>query len=77
MKDWRSQTHVQWECKDHMVIVPEYRRKVMYGKLRHQTGEIFRQLCRQKGVELVQGHAMAGAGFSLIRVDNWAVVVLS
>jgi len=54
MKDWQSQAHVKWECKYPVVIVPKYRRKVMYGKLRHQMGEIFRQLCRQKGIELLQ-----------------------
>jgi REP element-mobilizing transposase RayT len=58
MKDWQNQAHVKWECKYHVVIVPKYRRKVLYGKLRHQVGEILRQLCRQKGIELLQGHTM-------------------
>jgi putative transposase len=58
MKDWQSQAHVKWECKYHVVIVPKYRKKVMYGKLRHQIGEVFRQLCRQKEIELLEGHAM-------------------
>ena len=58
MKDWRSQAHVRWECLYHVVIVPKYRRKVMYGKLRRKIGEILRQLCRQKDVELLEGHAM-------------------
>jgi len=34
MKDWRSQAHVKWECKYHVVILPKYRRKVLYGRLR-------------------------------------------
>jgi putative transposase len=58
MKDWQSQAHVKWECKYHVVIVPKYRKKVMYGKLRHQIGEVLRQLCRQKEIELLEGHAM-------------------
>ena len=58
MKDWQSQAHVKWACKYHVVIVPKYRRKVMYGKLRRKIGEILRQLCRQKDVELLEGHAM-------------------
>ncbi len=68
MKDWQSQAHVKWECKYHVVIVPKYRRKVMYGKLRHQIGEIFRQLCRQKGIELLQGHALANHVHMLLSV---------
>jgi len=57
MKDWRSQAHVKWECKYHVVIVPKYRRKVLYGKLRSSIGRVMRELCRQKGVELVEGNA--------------------
>ena len=46
-----------WDCKYHVVIVPKYRRKVFYGKQRKRIGEILRELCRQKGVELVEGNA--------------------
>ena len=58
MKDWTSQAHVKWECKYHVVILPKYRRKVLYGKVRRRIGEILRDLCRQKGVSLVEGKAM-------------------
>jgi len=57
MKDWRSQAHVRWECKYHVVILPKYRRKVLYGKLRRSIGQILRELSQQKGVELVEGNA--------------------
>jgi putative transposase len=49
---------VKWECKYHVVILPKYRRKVLYGKIRRRIGEILRDLCRQKGVDLVEGKAM-------------------
>ena len=58
MKDWRSLAHVKWYCRYHIVIVPKYRKKVLYGKLRGRIGEIVRQLCRQRGVELVEGSAV-------------------
>ena len=58
MKDWQSQAHVKWECKYHVVIVPKYRRKTLYGRLRRQIGGIFQQLCRQRQIELVEGKAM-------------------
>ena len=57
MKDWQNLAHVRWECKYHVVIVPKYRRKVLYGRIRRSVGQILRQLCRQKGVELLEGHA--------------------
>ena len=59
MHQWESLSHVRWECKYHVVIIPKYRRKVLYGKLRRQVGAILRELCRQKGVELLEGHLMA------------------
>jgi putative transposase len=49
---------VKWECKYHIVIVPKYRKKAMYGKLRRQIGPILKELCRQKGVEVLDGHVM-------------------
>ena len=58
MHDWNSLSHVRWECKYHVVIIPKYRRKVIYGKLRDKIGPILRDLCKQKGVELLEGHAL-------------------
>ena len=58
MKDWRSQSHVKWDCKYHVVIVPKYRRRSFYGSLRSEIGKILRDLCRQKEIELVKGDAL-------------------
>ena len=58
MKDWRSQAHVKWDCKYHVVILPKYRRRKFFGNARREVGEILRDLCRQKGVELLEGNAM-------------------
>ena len=60
MHDWQSQSHVRWDCKYHVVIVPKYRKKLLFGRLRHQIGPILRELCRQKSIELLEGHVMAG-----------------
>ena len=59
MKDWQSQSHVKWECKYHVVILPKYRRKTLYGKMRRDIGKIIRQLCLQKAIGLVEGKAMS------------------
>jgi putative transposase len=58
MKDYRSEAHVKWEFKYHVVIIPKYRRKVLYGRVRKQVGEIIRELCRQRGIELLEGKVM-------------------
>jgi REP-associated tyrosine transposase len=58
MHEWESLSHVRWECKYHVVIIPKFRQKVLYGKLRARVGRILRELCDQRGVELVEGKAM-------------------
>jgi putative transposase len=59
MHDWQSLSDVRWECKYHVVIIPKYRRKVFYGRLRRRIGPILRELCRQQGIELMETHAMS------------------
>ena len=56
MHEWRSLSHVRWECKYHVVFTPKYRRKIFYGRTRQRIGAIFRDLCRQKGIELLEGN---------------------
>ena len=58
MKDWRSQAHVSWKCKYHVVIVPKYSQRRLFGSCREKVGEFLRQLCRQKEIELLEGHVM-------------------
>ena len=58
MHDWESLSHVRWECKYHVVIVPKYRHKVFYGKMRKGIGQILGDLCRQRGIGLLEGHCM-------------------
>jgi len=59
MHDWQSLSHVRWDGKYHVVIVPKYRKKVIYGKLKRQVEPILRRLCEQRGITLVEGHAMS------------------
>ena len=56
--DESSLSHTRWKCQYHIVLVPKYRRKVVYGKLRKDIGAILRRLCEYKHVEIIEGHAM-------------------
>ncbi len=58
MREWKTQAHVKHYCRYHIVFVPKYRRKSIYGTLRRDVGKILRDLCRQTGVELIEGYAM-------------------
>jgi putative transposase len=58
MHEWQSLSHVRWECKYHIVIIPKYRKRELYGKLRKGVGDVIRDLCRQRGIEMLEGHLM-------------------
>ena len=51
--------HTKWECKYHVVFIPKYRRKVMYGSIRKERGPIMRELAQQKESEVEEGDLMA------------------
>ena len=68
MNDDSSLSHTRWNCKCHIVFVPKYRRKVIYGKLRKDIGTIIRQLCAYKDVEIIEGHAMPDHIHILVKI---------
>ena len=53
----KSTAHSKYRCQYHIVFVPKYRRKEVYGQLRRDIGEILRRLCEQKGVEIIEAEA--------------------
>lgn len=54
----KSLAHTRWKCKYHIIFTPKYRRKVIYGKLRVNIGQISRKLCEMKDVEIIEAYAM-------------------
>lgn len=58
MKNEIKQTaHSSYSCEYHIVFAPKYRRQVIYGQLKKDTGEIFRKLCNEKKVEIIEAEA--------------------
>ena len=53
-----SLAHTKWICKYHIVFTPKYRRKVIYNQLRKDIREIIKDLCKWKGVEIIEGNIM-------------------
>ena len=53
--DNKSLSHSKYNCTYHIVFIPKYERRVMYGKLRNDVKEILKKLCKMKGVELSVG----------------------
>ena len=66
--DDSSLSHTRWNCKYHVVFIPKYRRKEIYGKIRADIGRIIRQLCEYKGVEIVEAHACSDHIHMLVKI---------
>ena len=49
-----SLAHSKWRCHYHIVFAPKYRRQEIYGKIKGDIGKIIRQLCDQKGIEIIE-----------------------
>ena len=58
MIDYEKLSHSKWECKYHIVFIPKYRRKVLYGELRKHLGVLFRELAERKESKIEEGHLM-------------------
>ena len=57
--DSSSLSHTRWKCQYHIVFIPKYRRKVMYGNIKADVREVLKKLCEFKKVEIVEGAVCA------------------
>ena len=58
MRDYKSLAHTHYDCKYHIVFIPKYRKKVIYGKIREYLGEIFHELASHRESKIEEGHLM-------------------
>ncbi len=65
---YESLSHSQWDCKYHLVFVPKYRKKILYGKIRKFLGPKFHELAGQKGCKILEGHMVQDHVHMLIQI---------
>ena len=53
-KDINSLEHTTWRCQYHIVFAPKFRRQAIYREIKVDIGKILRQLCQQKGIEIIE-----------------------
>ena len=58
MQTYESLKHTTWDCKYHVVFIPECRRKVLYQGIRQELGVVFRSLAEQWECKVEEGHLM-------------------
>ena len=51
----KSLAHTRYMCKYHIVFIPKFRRKIIYNKLRGDIQQYIKELCKWKGVEIIEG----------------------
>lgn len=68
MKSYDKLNHTKWECKYHLVFIPEFRKKLIYGKLKEQLGPVLRELVSRSGAQLEEGYLMTDHVHMLISV---------
>ncbi len=68
MNGTHSLSHTKWNCKYHVVFAPKYRRKVFYGDKRLEIGQILRQLCNWKGVNIINAEVCPDHVHMLIEI---------
>lgn len=56
MENEQSLTHTKWDCKYHIVWIPKYRKKKLYGEIRKFSGTLFKELAAQRGCLIIEGH---------------------
>jgi putative transposase len=60
--------HATWECKYHVVFIPKYRKKVIFGTVKKRLGEVFHDLARRRESKIEEGHLMADHVHMLISI---------
>jgi putative transposase len=55
MNNTQSLAHTRWDCKYHVVWIPNYRRKKLFGEIRRELGPMLRELAQRKESEIVEG----------------------
>ncbi|MDD3120397.1 MAG: IS200/IS605 family transposase [Candidatus Gracilibacteria bacterium] len=51
-----AQSHVQWNCTYHIVVVPKYRKSVLFQGIRKEIGFLFKELSKRLDFEIIKGN---------------------
>ena len=51
----KSLSHTKYNCMYHIVFIPKYRRKSMYGQVKKDVVEVIKKICQMEGIEILEG----------------------
>lgn len=67
-QDYNHLNHSTWGCKYHIVFIPKYRKKAIFGVVKKRLGEVFRDLAKRRESRIEEGHLMADHVHMLISI---------
>jgi putative transposase len=65
---YQSLSHSTWDCTYHIVFIPKYRKKKLYGQIRKFLGAVFHELAGQKRCQILEGHMCQDHVHMLIKI---------
>ena len=68
MTQQHQQNHATWECKYHVVFIPKYRKKAIFGVIKKRLGDVFHELARRRESKIEEGHLMPDHVHMLISI---------
>jgi len=68
MENYQKLSHTKWQCKYHVIFIPKYRRRTLYGVVRRELGEVFHRLAEHRGCKIEEGHIMPDHVHMLISI---------
>jgi putative transposase len=65
---YKSLAHSKWDCQYHIVFIPKYRKKKIYGQVREFLKGAFHDLAKQRECRIVSGHLVEDHVHMLIEI---------
>jgi putative transposase len=55
MQNYRTTSHSKYDIKIHLVWIPKYRRKVLYGEIAVRVRDLIREICFANDIQIIEG----------------------
>ena len=65
---YASLSHPKYECKYHVVFIPKFRKKELYGRIREYLGPVFHELANQRESKIIEEHMVGDHVHMLISI---------
>ena len=66
--DNQSIQHTRWNCTYHIVYIPKFRRKIIYKQIKADVARILSELCKRKGIEIIEAEACPDHVHMFVRI---------